>query len=560
MLVHNSWDINYYVKQHVAFNGVSGLKDLVDACFVAGTLVTTSRGEVPIELIRPGDLVLTRHGWQPVEWSGETKRANELYAIVLSDDTILIGTPEHRVWTENRGFVQMAQLQGTDLLVTRGDECAKPNTATKLSCFAERCTNDGCRTDGTSCAAAEHCTERNGFIIGGRYPLVGMSITLTATGETIVCRTLSACHRMTMPCGMPLNWHGAVERKNTYSTLLPFDQMRRRGTAALKVWRGTNSTERKLSVSREKRNAPYAIFAKNRFGLRASFARGSTATVHRNAMTVIESPIENGVHMNAFAQVVNTSSWLEKMVASVQKLVRCGSGGTAASVPVYDLTVRDCPEFFANGVLVHNSSGAFNRLVNSNQLAGTLYIRPLRPAGGEQSKLRLLLCSYTQFETMVLTEPHVVIALTNPARLEEDGTTFTQENPTFIPNELRLRQAVLSFADINPEELHDRWAQPHPDYNRPPNDLVLTKEVGKKLWFTLLHKGEGAVPKIIVLVSNGDRRALSVAYGLCDVLRLPRTTVEDFTAPQDAAQEMPKEPPNRHVYNLVRQSREMVVS
>ncbi len=40
-------------------------------CFTAGTLIATSGGPVPVEMLRPGDMVLTRdHGPQPLRWIG----------------------------------------------------------------------------------------------------------------------------------------------------------------------------------------------------------------------------------------------------------------------------------------------------------------------------------------------------------------------------------------------------------------------------------------------------------------------------------------------------------
>lgn len=49
----------------------------ITPCFVAGTRIDTPRGPVPVELLRPGDLVRTRdHGPRPLRWLGlSTRRA-----------------------------------------------------------------------------------------------------------------------------------------------------------------------------------------------------------------------------------------------------------------------------------------------------------------------------------------------------------------------------------------------------------------------------------------------------------------------------------------------------
>ncbi len=56
-------------------DGVIDLEATAVICFVAGTAIETRRGPVPVEEIRPGDLVATRDdGWQPVRWTGVSLR------------------------------------------------------------------------------------------------------------------------------------------------------------------------------------------------------------------------------------------------------------------------------------------------------------------------------------------------------------------------------------------------------------------------------------------------------------------------------------------------------
>lgn len=85
----------------------------LNLCFLAGTLIATPSGEVPVETLRAGDLVLTRdHGAQPLVWTHATLvtpddldlapnkrpvriRAGALGADLPRRDTDL--SPQHRV-------------------------------------------------------------------------------------------------------------------------------------------------------------------------------------------------------------------------------------------------------------------------------------------------------------------------------------------------------------------------------------------------------------------------------------------------------------------------------
>ncbi|MGB3316719.1 MAG: Hint domain-containing protein, partial [Albidovulum sp.] len=74
-------------------------------CFVAGTLIATSKGQIPVEDLTPGDLVLTHDdGPQPLRWIGRrVVPADGTFAPVRIEagtfgnhDTLLV-SPQHRV-------------------------------------------------------------------------------------------------------------------------------------------------------------------------------------------------------------------------------------------------------------------------------------------------------------------------------------------------------------------------------------------------------------------------------------------------------------------------------
>jgi hypothetical protein len=88
-------------------------------CFTPGTLIATDRGDVPVERLRAGDMVLTRdHGFQPVRWAGRRDLgvADLIVQPALRPVRIAAGalggglplrdmwvSPQHRMLVEGRG-------------------------------------------------------------------------------------------------------------------------------------------------------------------------------------------------------------------------------------------------------------------------------------------------------------------------------------------------------------------------------------------------------------------------------------------------------------------------
>lgn len=74
-------------------------------CFVAGTLISTPRGPVPVDRLRPGDLVLTQDdGPQPLRWVGHRRVAAigafapvVIHAGSFGAHETLVVSPQHRI-------------------------------------------------------------------------------------------------------------------------------------------------------------------------------------------------------------------------------------------------------------------------------------------------------------------------------------------------------------------------------------------------------------------------------------------------------------------------------
>ena len=126
-------------KGKIAFKKLSGkaksaVKTLLkeSCCFVAGTMINTSDGEVPIEEIKVGDKVYSQNT-DTGEVSTKTvknvfvKETQTIYHIKTDYDEILV-TGEHPFWVDNKGWVVASELvNGDQLCMKDGDKVSVLN-------------------------------------------------------------------------------------------------------------------------------------------------------------------------------------------------------------------------------------------------------------------------------------------------------------------------------------------------------------------------------------------------------------------------------------------------
>jgi len=87
-----------------------------DRCLISGTMILTDCGEKPIEQLAPGDMVWTRDGLRAVRVCGETG-FEPVFRMALSNGRTLTGTGNHPVWTKNRSWVSLQSLCTCDTLL-----------------------------------------------------------------------------------------------------------------------------------------------------------------------------------------------------------------------------------------------------------------------------------------------------------------------------------------------------------------------------------------------------------------------------------------------------------
>jgi len=85
-----------------------------DHCFIAGTLVTTKRGKIPIEEVTTKDYVLTRCGFMRVKASAMTKTQAIVTTVTFNNGQNLTGTRNHPVFVIGKGFTELGEFKSGD--------------------------------------------------------------------------------------------------------------------------------------------------------------------------------------------------------------------------------------------------------------------------------------------------------------------------------------------------------------------------------------------------------------------------------------------------------------
>jgi hypothetical protein len=329
-----------------------------DHCFADGTMVLTSQGERPIETVAVGDLVLTRAGWRPVLGAGLTRESAKVQRLTLSNGRVLIGTPDHLVWTVNRGWIRLSELRESDTLLACADQdhtrTQRSLSSTASASSATQTHHDSSCADTMSPGKGGACIGRSGSSTTEQSQRGSTSTTRTGTPSTTHLRTWSASPRVSIT----RNTSDASPRSTEQSAPHGWsasDPLPRHGTPARKGSNGTGSTLAFCGkVSSQPREPVNCAAGPTRTAARPDSAGSAPTTASQPGGAGLVSTTSSAAARNA--QRCSQSTGTRK--SSPVRLYVLANESLDQSVPVYDLTVDGCHEFYAEGVLVHNCQDA----------------------------------------------------------------------------------------------------------------------------------------------------------------------------------------------------------
>lgn len=319
-----------------------------DECLIAGTLVMTDGGEVPIERIQVGMRVLTRQGFRRVLSARLTNPVAATTEVIFSDGRSLCGTANHPVFIEEKGFVPIDALVLTDKIVS----CQTSSLSTVSSSLATRTPEAFPRNDTTTqasiCAskALAPCIRKSGRSRTDRSPLATSSTIEMITTSTTTFPTLF----VSRPASIPLNTLAllllAGQRQQGQ------DLSQKRGMPAQKEGHGTASMASNAGLDAEQNRGRASSVARTMKHRLCTEETGfAPVPADSDGITRIR-PSTLSRHAKSAARSICVPLARNRHAVPVH-VVRVSA--TGRDEPVYNLAVEGCQEYFANGVLVHNS-------------------------------------------------------------------------------------------------------------------------------------------------------------------------------------------------------------
>ena len=284
------------------------LKQEDHTCFVKGTKILTLNGEISIEKIKPNDYVLTRKGWKRVDVSKITDYKSEVYEVLLSNRKKIICTGNHPIWIKGKGFKRVDSLRYSYIIVD------SLRYLWKTKYLMEGAIIKGKMDIGEGEEDSIICTEMFGNITMGRFLKDIISITKMVIKITMNYQTLNVYPQKSTLKNIQKQKNKLIKIKNFLKRL---DHLLKSGIEVKKEKNGTHNMAKKLGRIEKKQL--------------------------EDAINVIKNIVH---HFQQDLNFVIPTANKKLYVLDVKKLEK--------KQKVYNLSVEDCHEYFAEGILVSN--------------------------------------------------------------------------------------------------------------------------------------------------------------------------------------------------------------
>lgn len=348
-----------------------------DHCFVAGTMISTSRGDVPIEKVTTDDYVMTRKGYRRVIAAGLTRKNADVFTMCCENGKTLTGTGNHPIFVKEKGFIPLDTIRYGHIIYTRGDMICQENRQTQqtVSYLMELRSGDiqkqrGLRnvntieqTVGLGKKEYPIFTDMCGNIITGLFQMV-ITCTIKMKTHLITALKTLSCYLEELICNFMRK--SILGTKNfchgSKKTLTDKEKRLLSGTKVRAEENGIESTELK-SLQESLKSLKQRLYAKcaenNMYSQTYLLLEEEQGSVHE----LVEQDTEGNQELTTSKKsVLSVEKSTKPINTKVQRLavnsVVLSCQKELKKADVYNLTIDEVHEYFANGFLVHNCTDA----------------------------------------------------------------------------------------------------------------------------------------------------------------------------------------------------------
>ena len=327
-------------------------------CFIAGTMITTPKGFVPIEQIACGMKITTPYGDRTV-FATQVDYVDSVATFDFANGRSLSGKGKHRVFTWDSGFVRLDALSLTNEIETDSLWSLVKWQIMNLLHTGEKNTGFKRQVDiisqGTRLRKIDFYTEEFISITSARSRLATMFTTVILIGRITIQRTYS--HYLKASTGDYIKKNGSKTLSILHkikNILKPLRKLQRSGIDHRKDLNGTQST------ASEYGKAEILLMRLARYVLKD--IKPSTQIVADSVlMPVSNERVILGTRQQP--DLVQTAGKHSPIINTESKNVARASAPidyalSEKKIPVYNLTLDKDNVYYANGILVENCGDA----------------------------------------------------------------------------------------------------------------------------------------------------------------------------------------------------------
>jgi hypothetical protein len=335
--------------------------DEFNHCLAEGTKITTLRGDIPIEEVTTEDYALTRAGYKPVLWSGMTDKNRTVYTVTTHSGKRFEGTENHKVFT-SRGWIRIDALRYNDeiIIVDKEKPCAKSKHSSMQGVRGTDTRNP--KTGQPEFIGRQLSTggEERSTSFTGKYGQIIAA--LSQKGITYITKTIirSTMTFLILSVLKLLSTYQSILRSTTRNSEKTFlldwkesDLLQKRGIHPQRAMLFTRDWLKTFRKKTDIKLSWCVLLARKFISLTTS-----QKAIQNSAQTFANHDIDGSLELMTsdqpalYVPVNSCITNTESPKLAVDHVLTVSEAYVAERV--YDLTIKDQHEFFANGVLVHN--------------------------------------------------------------------------------------------------------------------------------------------------------------------------------------------------------------